>query len=69
MLAIQAILAIIMFVLMTLLFGYNLIACQLSLISFVCFSVIWVLSYKLLKMSVAEYKEVVSNSKQKRYGK
>lgn len=50
-------LAILMLICMTITVGYHLIAGHFNLFTFCCFSAMWVISYKMFRWSVAEYKE------------
>lgn len=53
----QISLAVLMLVLMTIVYGYNLIAGRFDLFLFCCFTVLWIISYKMLRWSIAEYKQ------------
>lgn len=53
----QISLATIMLLCMTISFGYHLFAGNLNLFTFVCFTALWTISYKMFRWSVAELKE------------
>lgn len=53
----QISLAVLMLLCMTSLLGYNLFAGRLNLFTFVCFTAMWIISYKMFCWSIAEYKE------------
>ncbi len=53
----QISLAVILLLCVTISLGYHLIAGNLVLFTFCCFSAMWVISYKMLCWSIAEYKE------------
>ncbi len=57
MLGFQLSLAIILLLCMTLFLGYHLIAGNLVPFTFCCFTAMWVISYKMFRWSIAEYKE------------
>lgn len=57
----QIVLAAIMFTCMSLGFGYHLFAGNLNLVTFACFLAMWIISYKMLVWSVADWKTEKAN--------
>ena len=58
----QISLAVIMLTCMTISFGYHLFAGNLNLFTFICFTAMWTISYKMFCWSIAEYKEELKQS-------
>lgn len=58
----QISLASIMLLCMTISFGYHLFAGNLNLFTFVCFTAMWTICYKMFRWSVAELKEELKQS-------
>lgn len=57
----QIVLAAIMFTCMSFGFGYHLFAGNLNLFTFTCFLAMWIISYKMLTWSVADWKTEKAN--------
>lgn len=60
MLGFQICLAVILLICMTLSYGYHLLAGNMHLFTFCCFTAMWIISYKMFRWSIAEYKEEMS---------
>ncbi len=60
MLGFQISLAVILLLCMTLTFGYHLLAGNLCLFTFCCFTAMWIISYKMFRWSITEYKEEIA---------
>lgn len=60
MLGFQVCLAIIMLLCVTLVYWYHLIAGNFCLFTLCCFTALMIISYKMFRWSVAEYKEEMS---------
>lgn len=50
-------LATIMLICMTISIGYHFVADHFNLFTFCCFTVMWIIVYKMFRWSIAEYKE------------
>lgn len=60
MLGFQICLATILLICMTLSYVYHLLAGNFCLFTFCCFTALWIISYKMFRWSVVEYKEEMS---------
>lgn len=56
----QISLASLMLICISVSYGYHLIAGNMHLFTFCCFTAMWIISYKMFRWSIAEYKEEMS---------